>query len=100
MTIQGPRRPVPGACRILCSSVRGLFENLTDVTVASSQFDLLLCSETLASDRRHISELLVPGFGRSVLLCRDGMPWAPEMTAYVRGGYGGISTTQIWVWLL
>ena len=40
--------------------------------MASSQYDLLLCSETLVSDRRHISELLVPGFGRPVLLCRDG----------------------------
>ena len=28
-------------------------------------------SETLVSDRRHMSELLVPGFGRPVLLCRD-----------------------------
>ena len=44
------------------------------MTVASSQYDLLLCSETLVSDRRHISELLVPKFGRPVLLCQDGMP--------------------------
>ena len=44
-----PRRPVPGACRILCSNVRGLSKNLSDVTVAVSQYDLLLCSETLAS---------------------------------------------------
>ena len=69
-TNPGLRRPVPGAYRILCSNVRGLSKNLSDVTVASSQYDLLLCSETLVSDRRHISELLVPGFGRLVLLCR------------------------------
>ena len=56
-TNPGPRRPVPGACRILCSNVLGLSKNLSDVTVASSQYDLLLCSETLVSDRRHISEL-------------------------------------------
>ena len=67
---KGPRRPVPGACRILCNNVRGLSRNLSDVTVTSFQYDLLLCSETLVSDRRHISELLVPGFGRPVLLCR------------------------------
>ena len=87
-TNPGPRRPVPAACRMLCSNVRGLFKNLSDVTVASSQYDLLLCSETLVSDRRHISELLVPGFGRPVLLCRDGMPRARGMAAYVRDGYG------------
>ena len=76
----GPWHPVPGTCRILCSDVLGLFTNLSDVTVASSRYDLLLlCSETLVSDRHHISELLVPGFGRPVLLYRDGMPRAHGM---------------------
>ena len=87
-TNPGPRRPVPGACRILCSNVRGLSKNLSDVTVASSQYDLLLFSETLVSDRHHMSELLVPGFGRPVLLCRDGVSRARGMAAYVRDGYG------------
>ena len=57
------------------------FKNLSDVTVASSQYDLLLCSETLVSDRRHMSEFLIPGFGRPVLLCRDGVPRARGMAA-------------------
>ena len=73
---------------ILCSNVWGLSKNLSDVTVASSQYDLLLCSETLVSDRDYISEFLVPGFGRPVLLCRDGMPRARGIAAYVRDGYG------------
>ena len=46
-TNPGPRRPVPGICRILCSNEWGLYKNLSDVTVASSQYDLLLCSKTL-----------------------------------------------------
>ena len=87
-TNPGPWRPVPGASRILCSNVRGLSGNLSSLEVASSQYDLLLCSETLFSDRRHISELLVPGFGRPILLCRDGMPSACGMAAYVRDAYG------------
>ena len=87
-TNQGPRCSVAGACRILCSNVRGLCKNLSDVKVALSQYDLLLCSETLVSDRLLISELLVPGFGRPVLLWRDGMPRARGMAAYVRDGYG------------
>ena len=37
---------------------------------------------------RHVSELLVPGFGRPVLLCRGRMPLARGMAAYVRDGYG------------
>ena len=40
--------------------------NVSDLTVASSQ----------VSDSRHVSELLVPGFGRRVLLCRGRMPRA------------------------
>ena len=83
-----PRRPVPEAGRILCSNMRGLSKNLNDVTVASSQHDLLLCSETLVLDRHHMLEFLVPGFGRPVLLCRDGVPWARGMAAYVRDIYG------------
>ena len=37
---------------------------------------------------RHESELLVPGFGQPVLLCRGRMPRARGMAAYVRDGYG------------
>ena len=64
-TNPGPRRPLP-VSRILCSNVRGLAGNLSDLTVASSQYDILLCSETLVSDMRHVSEVLVPGFCRPV----------------------------------
>ena len=35
-TNPGPRLPVPAVCRILCSNVRGLAGNLSDLTVASS----------------------------------------------------------------
>ena len=81
-TNPGPRRSVPAVCRILCSNVWGLSSNLIDLTVTSSQFDILLYSETLVSDIRYVSELLVPGFGRLVVLCRG------RMAAYVRNGFG------------
>ena len=55
--------------------------------MALSQYDLLLCSETMVSDR-HISELPVPGFGHPVLLCWDGVPCFRGMAAYLRDGYG------------
>ena len=87
-TNPGPRRPVPAVCRILCSNVRGLAGNFSDLTVASSQCDILLCSETMVSDMRHVLEVLVPGFCRPVLLCRGKMPRARGMDAYVRDGYG------------
>ena len=67
-----PRPPVPAVCRIFCNNVRGLAGNLSDLTVASSQYDILLCSETLVSDMRHVSEVLVPG----LLLGQDASgPW-------------------------
>ena len=89
----GPCRPVPEACRILCSNVQGPSKNLSNVTVASSQY---VCSETLVSDRCHISEFLVAGFRRNVLLCRDGMPQAHGMAAYVRDGYGAFRQPKFW----
>ena len=56
-TNPGPRRPVPAVCRILCSNVRGLAGNHSDLTVASSQYDTRLGSETLVSDMHHVSEI-------------------------------------------
>ena len=79
----GPRRLVVASCTILCSNVRGLSGNLSDLAVASSQYDILLCSETLVPDLCHVSELLVPGFGRPVLLWRGKLPRAHGMAAYV-----------------
>ena len=57
-TNPSPQRPVPVVCRLHCSNVRGLAGNLSDLTVASSQYYILFCSETLISDIRHVSELV------------------------------------------
>ena len=65
-----------------------LSRNLSNLTLASSHDNLLLCSDTLLSDRHHTSELLVPGFGHPVFLCQDGVPRSYGMAAYVRNGYG------------
>ena len=62
-TISGQRSTVPAVCRILCCIVPGLSRNLSDLTGAFSQYDILSCS-----DMRHISELLVPRFNHPVLL--------------------------------
>ena len=69
-TNPGLRRPVPAVCRILCCNVWGLAGNSNDLIMASSQYDILLCSETLGSDMCHVSELPGPLFGRSVVLYR------------------------------
>ena len=61
--------------------------------MTSSQYDILLCSETLVSDMRHVSEVLVPGFCCPVL-CRCKMPRAHGMAAYVRDGYGAFCQSK------
>ena len=53
-TNPGPRHPVAAVCRILCSNVQVLARNLSDLTVALSQYDIMLCSETLVSDMHHV----------------------------------------------
>ena len=80
-TNPGPRRPVNAVCRILGSNERGMAGNLSDLTVASSQYDIMLCSETLVSDMRHMFKVLVPGFCRPLMLCWGKMPRAREMAA-------------------
>ena len=87
-TNPGLLRPVPEVCRILCSNVWWPAGNFSDLTVASSQYDILLCSKTLVSDMHYVSEIHVPKFGRPVLLCRGKMPRARGVAAYVRDGYG------------
>ena len=82
--------------------MRGLAANLSDLTVASSQYDILLCSETLVSDMRHVSEVLVPGVGgagsrfRSPCLVVLGQDASGPWDGCIRSTWlRRISTTQI-----
>ena len=56
----GPLRT--GQCRILYSNIRGLYGNLNDLHLISPNYDIILCSETLVSNRRNVSELLLSNF--------------------------------------
>ena len=72
--------------RIVMCWPLGPARNLNDLTVASSKYDILLCSETLVSDMHHVLESLVPGLGHPVL-CWGRMPWAREKAAYLGDRY-------------
>ena len=47
----------------------------------------------MVSDMRKESLLLVPGFGRLVLLCRSRIPRDRGIADYVRDGYGAFCPT-------
>ena len=56
-TNSGPGRPVPDVCRILCSNVWGLVENLNDLTYLLRLSMKYCCAQTLVSDMHHVSDL-------------------------------------------
>ena len=89
-TNPGQRRPVPAAAEysvVMCGA--WLLTFATKLAVVSSQYWWLLCSETLVSAMRHVSELLVSEFGRPVLLFLGQIPiGAWGMAAFLRDGYG------------
>ena len=72
-------------CRVLYSNIRGLHGYLHDLIVASKGFDILLCSETLVSNFRHIAELSIPGFKRSILLKNVMKSIEPRGWQYILG---------------
>ena len=66
----GPRCPVPDVCRILCSNVRSLAGNLGDLSVASSRYDILLCSKGWLHTYEMVTEHFVnPNLSVDVAKC-------------------------------
>ena len=91
LTMSGDVEPNPGPrptrhrqCRILYANIRGLHANLNDLVAASRQFDILLCSETLVSGMRHVSEVLIPSFKKPIFLRRNAIHRAQGMALYIR----------------
>ena len=79
--------PGPQFFRGLYCNIRGLKANLNDLAVASPKYDLLFCSETLVSNYRHVSELLIPNFNKPILLRRNAIRRAQGMALYVRSSF-------------
>ena len=75
------------SCRFLYSNIRGLHSNLRDLTVASRNSDVVLCVETLVSNRRHSCEVAMSRFAPPVLLLKDSIPNARGLALYVRRGF-------------
>ena len=89
-----PGPDYPKSCRLLYCNIRGLYGNLNDLTVASSKYDIICCSETLVSDRRHVSELLLPNFNKPSLLLRNSIERAQGLCIYTRTGFNAFRCSK------
>ena len=81
--------PGPGSdsrVRVLYSNICGLHANLDELTVAGSDYYVLVCAESQVSDRRHLSELRIPGLGCPQQRLRNSTLGAIGMALYVREG--------------
>ena len=83
----GPTHGRRRQCQMLYSNIRGLHRNLNELIVASKQFDILFCSETMVSNNRSPKELLIPGFKQPHLLKRNERERGQGMAAYIRNGF-------------
>ena len=78
----GPRFTGRPQCRVMYSNIQGLYKNIHNLIAVSRQYDILFCSETLVSSRRHPTEILIPGFKKPTLLRSDAIPRARGMALY------------------
>ena len=82
----GPR-VAPQCCRVMCTNINGLHGNRDELTIAATKFDVVVCTETEVTGRRHVSELLLPGFKAPTLLLRGARPNGLGMALFVRSGF-------------
>ena len=71
---------------VLCTPISGVFIRIFRF-VLYCQRCVFFCSETLVSSRCHISEFMIPGFGRPMQLLRSEGDRFRELAVYVRDGF-------------
>ena len=67
-------------------NINGLHGNRDELAIAATKFDVVACAETKVTGRRHVSELLLPGFKAPTLLLRGARPNVLGMALFVRSG--------------
>ena len=73
--------------QVLYFNIYDLCANLDELAVAGSDYDVLVCVESKVSDRHHLSELCIPGFGCPQQRLRNSTPGAQDMVLFVREGF-------------
>ena len=75
------------SCRVVYVNIRGLHRNLSALSLTARGGDMVFCSVTLVSSMRHISELMVEGYGRPTLLLKDEVDRFRGFALYVRESF-------------
>ena len=68
------------------SNINGLHGNRDELAIAATKFDVVACAETKVTGRRHVYELLLPGFKAPTLLLRGARPNGLGLALSVRSG--------------
>ena len=68
------------------TNTNSLHGNRDELAIAATKFDYIACAETKVTGRRHVSELLLPGFKAPTLLVRGARPNGLDMALFVRSG--------------
>ena len=68
------------------TNINSLYGNRDELAIAATKFDVVACAETKVTGRRHVSELLLPGFKAPTLLLRGALPNGLGMTLFLRSG--------------
>ena len=64
-----------------------VFTPMDELALPGSGYDVLVCAESKVSDRCHLSELHIPGFGCPQQRLRNSTPGAQGMVLYVWEGF-------------
>ena len=73
--------------RDIYSNICRLHDNLNELAVPRSDYDVMVCAESKVSDRRHLSELRIPLFGCPQQWLRNSTQGAQGMALNVREGF-------------
>ena len=74
------------SCRVVYANIRACIRSCL-ICLLLPAVELYFCSESLVSSRRHISEPIVPDFGRPMQLLRDEADRFRGLAAYVHNGF-------------
>ena len=71
-------------CRVMFTNINGLHGKRDELAIAATKFDVVACAKTKVTGRRHLSELLLPGFKAPTLLLRGARPNEFGMALFIR----------------